>query len=325
MIEETLKRVVVTGAAGFIGSSLVDSLLSRGIEVIGLDNFSTGRMDFLQNANVDIKFQLVNVDLYTVTRLSEFFLGADAVFHLAANADVRFGPNNPRKDLEQNTIVTHNVLEAARLSGVKKFAFSSTGSVYGEADLVPTPENAPFPIQTSLYGASKLACEGMIAAYAESFDITAWIFRFVSILGPRYTHGHVFDFYQQLVKHPDNLTVLGNGRQKKSYLHVSDCISAMHLAMNDHSDSVNIYNLGVDGYCEVRESISWITNELNLEPKISFGLEEKGWIGDNPLLHLDSSKICALGWTPKHSIEESIRDTVRYMKHNPWLFDKAQP
>ena len=324
MIEDTLKRVVVTGAAGFIGSSLVDSLLSLGVEVIGVDNFSTGRMEFLKNANVNSKFKLINIDLYTETRLPEIFLGADAVFHLAANADVRFGPNNPRKDLEQNTIVTHSVLEAVRIAGVKKFVFSSTGSVYGEAELVPTPENAPFPIQTSLYGASKLACEGMIAAYAESFGITAWIFRFVSILGPRYTHGHVFDFYRQLLQHPDHLTVLGNGRQKKSYLHVSDCISAMQLAMSHNSGPVSIYNLGINGYCEVRESISWITNELGLEPKISFGKEEKGWIGDNPLIHLDTSKICALGWTPKHTIEESVRDTIRFMRHNLWLFNENQ-
>ena len=208
------------------------------------------------------------------------------------------------------------VLEAARIAGVKDFIFSSTGSVYGEAAIVPTPENAPFPIQTSLYGASKLACEGMIAAYAESFGIKAWIFRFVSILGPRYTHGHVYDFYKQLIEHPEKLTVLGNGHQKKSYLHVTDCIAAIFMALNSAPSLVNIFNLGVDGYCEVRDSIGWISDELKLHPQISFGTESKGWVGDNPLIHLDTMKIQKLGWTPQYSIEDGVRDTVRFLQEN---------
>jgi UDP-glucose 4-epimerase len=244
----------------------------------------------------------------------------DAIFHLAANADVRFGPNNPSKDLEQNTIATHKVLEAARIAGVKKFIFSSTGSVYGEAVSVPTPEDAPFPIQTSLYGASKLACEGMIAAYAESFGIQAWIFRFVSILGPRYTHGHVYDFYNQLVEHPDKLTVLGDGHQKKSYLHVTDCISGIFIALNSVSSLVNVFNLGVDGSCEVRDSIGWILDELKLTPQISFGTESKGWVGDNPLIHLDTKKIQKLGWTPQYSIQDGVRGTVQFLRDNRNIF-----
>jgi UDP-glucose 4-epimerase len=316
-----LKRVVVTGAAGFIGSNLVDSLLSQGVEVLGIDNFSTGRMEFLREALNHRKFTLLKEDLYFGEDLSKVFVGMDAVFHLAANADVRFGPENPARDLEQNTIATHKVLEAVRIAGVKKFIFSSTGSVYGEVGVVPTPEDAPFPIQTSLYAASKLACEGLIAAYAESFGIQAWIFRFVSILGPRYTHGHVYDFYEQLMKHPEKLVVLGNGHQKKSYLHVSDCIEAIHKSMSKSTDSVNIINLGVDGYCEVRDSIGWITDELGLDPEISYGTELKGWIGDNPLIHLDTQKVQSLGWIPKYSIEESVRDTVRFMESNQWIFN----
>jgi len=320
MSNSSLKRVIVTGAAGFIGSTLVDSLLQEGIEVLGVDNFSSGRIEFLEDALKNPKFTLLKADLYLGQNLSSFFEGMDAIFHLAANADVRFGPNRPSVDLEQNTITTHKVLEAARVAGIKKFIFSSTGSVYGEAEVVPTPENAPFPIQTSLYGASKLACEGMIAAYAESFGIQAWIFRFVSILGPRYTHGHVFDFYNQLMEHPKNLSVLGNGFQKKSYLHVSDCIAAISLAVNSVSNSVNIFNLGIDDFCEVRDSIGWITDELELTPQISFGTESRGWIGDIPLIHLETKKIQKLGWAPKYSIEESVRDTVSYMKSNEWLF-----
>jgi UDP-glucose 4-epimerase len=320
MNNDSLKRVVVTGAAGFIGSTLVDSLLQQGIEVLGIDNFSTGRIEFLKDAMNNPKFTLLKEDLYLGQNLSSVFVGIDSIFHLAANADVRFGPDRPSIDLEQNTITTHKVLEAARISGVKKFIFSSTGSVYGESEAIPTPENAPFPIQTSLYGASKLACEGMIAAYAESFGMQVWIFRFVSILGPRYTHGHVFDFYRQLMKHPENLTVLGNGYQKKSYLHVSDCIAAINVALNSASASVNIFNLGIDGYCEVRDSINWITDQLGLTPQISFGAESKGWIGDNPLIHLDTKKIQEMGWAPKHSIEEGVRDTVRFLQNNHNLF-----
>jgi UDP-glucose 4-epimerase len=320
MTSKKLERVAVTGAAGFIGSTLVDSLLNQGIEVLGIDNFSTGRIEFLKDALDNARFTLLNKDLYLDENLFAEFIGLDAIFHLAANADVRSGPDHPCKDLEQNTITTHKVLEAARIAGVKKFIFSSTGSVYGEAVVVPTPEDAPFPIQTSLYGASKLACEGLISAYAESFGIQTWIFRFVSILGPRYTHGHVFDFYKQLLKQPDHLNVLGNGHQKKSYLHVSDCINAIHTAVNQGSSSVNIFNLGGDGYCEVRESIGWITNELSLDPQITYGLEPKGWIGDNPLIHLDTKKIQKLGWAPKYSIEESVRETVRYLGKNHILF-----
>lgn len=317
------KKVVVTGAAGFIGSNLVDSFLNQGIEVLGIDNFSTGRMEFLSAALNHPKFNLLKEDLCFGEDLTNAFVGMDAVFHLAANADVRFGPDHPARDLEQNTIATHKVLEAVRKAGVRKFIFSSTGSVYGEAEVVPTPENAPFPIQTSLYGASKLACEGLIAAYAESFGIQAWIFRFVSILGPRYTHGHVYDFYQQLMKDPKRLTVLGNGQQKKSYLHVSDCVSAIHLALEKSSKPVNIFNLGVDGYCEVRDSIGWITSEMGVNPQINYGTESKGWIGDNPLIHLDTQKILNLGWKPKLTIQEGVRDTVRFLSSNPDLFKSS--
>ena len=320
MSNNALKRVAITGAAGFIGSTLVDSLLAQGVEVLGIDNLSTGRKEFLKDALNNPQFTLLKEDIFSGKDLSDVLVGVDAVFHLAANADVRFGPDHPSRDLEQNTIATHRVLEAARKAGVKKFIFSSTGSVYGEAEVVPTPEDSPFPVQTSLYGASKLACEGMIAAYAESFEMQVWIFRFVSILGPRYTHGHVYDFYEQLLNHPGRLTVLGDGHQKKSYLHVADCIAAINRAVNSSTEAVNIFNLGVDGYCEVRDSIGWITSELSLSPEIAFGKETKGWIGDNPLIHLDTKKIRSLGWKPQFSIEESVRDTVSFMKVNSWIF-----
>ncbi len=312
---------VVTGCAGFIGSSLVDRLLRLGHSVTGIDNFSTGRLEFLQQASLNSRFRLCKVDLLDTASLKKIFAGHDAVFHLAANADVRFGTDHPGKDLEQNTIATYNVLEAMRANNIKRIAFSSTGSVYGEAAVVPTPEDGPFPVQTSLYGASKAACEGLIAAYCEGFGFQSWIFRFVSILGERYTHGHVFDFYRQLKADPSRLAVLGNGKQRKSYLYVQDCIDAMLLAIEKATEKVNIFNLGVNGYCEVNDSIGWICQELGVEPKIEYSGGDRGWIGDNPLIFLDTRKINSLGWSAKFSIREGVVSTVRYLRGNEWVFE----
>jgi UDP-glucose 4-epimerase len=312
---------IVTGAAGFIGSSMVDRLLGQGHKVVGIDNFSTGQRRFLEQALTEPNFVLKEQDLLDLETLKASFAGGDYVIHLAANADVRFGTDHPRKDLEQNTIVTYNVLEAMRANGIKKIAFSSTGSVYGEAAVVPTPENGAFPIQTSLYGASKAACEGLISAYCEGFGFQAWIFRFVSILGERYTHGHVFDFYQKLKADPSRLPVLGNGKQRKSYLYVQDCIDAIQLALDKAQDKVNIFNLGIDGYCEVNDSIAWICKELGLTPALEYAGGDRGWIGDNPFIFLDTQKIRALGWAPKVSINEGIIKTVAYLKSHEWVFE----
>src|SRR3954464_6407891 len=256
----TSKRYFVTGGAGFIGSNLVDRLLADGHAVTAYDNFSTGQREFLVRAPRQPGFRLVEGDLLDLPVLARAVAGHDFVFHLAANADVRFGTDHPRKDLEQNVIATHNVLEAMRLGGVRRIAFSSTGSIYGEPEVFPTPEDAPFPIQTSLYGASKLAAEGMIGAYAHGFGFLGLIFRFVSILGERYTHGHVFDFYRSLKRDPTRLRVLGGGRQRKSYLHVGDCVSAILTAGEAHEDEpgMAVYNLGTDESIVVDESIGVI-------------------------------------------------------------------
>jgi UDP-glucose 4-epimerase len=244
-----LRSALVTGASGFIGSNLVDRLLEAGVRVTGYDNMSTGMEEFLDEAKRDQKFSFVRGDLLDAALLREKMAGTDFVFHMAANADIRFGLQHPRKDLEQNTIATFNVLEAMRATGVRKIAFPSTGPVYGEAKTIPTPEDAPFPIQTSLYGASKLACEGLISAYCEGYGMQSWIFRFVSILGERYTHGHVFDFYHKLLKDPSRLQVLGNGHQRKSYLYIQDCVNAMFRAIVRADERVNIFNLGAEDYC----------------------------------------------------------------------------
>jgi UDP-glucose 4-epimerase len=266
-------------------------------------------------------FRLVEIDLLDHDALPLAFVGGDVVFHLAANADVRFGTEHPRKDLEQNTIATYNVLEAMRTNGIKKIAFSSTGSVYGEAEVVPTPEDGPFPIQTSLYGASKAAGEGLIAAYCEGFGFQSWIFRFVSILGERYTHGHVYDFYQKLKADPSRLPVLGNGKQRKSYLYVQDCVDAILLAMEKATDKVNIFNLGVDGYCEVNDSIGWICEELGVKPKLEYSGGDRGWVGDNPFIFLETNRIQSLGWKPKLGIREGVIKSVKYLRENEWVFE----
>jgi UDP-glucose 4-epimerase len=314
-------KKIVTGAAGFIGSALVDRLLAYGHQVVGIDNFSTGQHRFLERALLNPNFELIHIDLLELENLKQAFNKGDIVFHLAANADVRFGTNNPRKDLEQNTIATYNVLEAMRTNDIKKIVFSSTGSVYGESVLIPTPENGPFPVQTSLYGASKAAGEGLITAYCEGFGFQSWIFRFVSILGERYTHGHVFDFYQKLKADPTRLLVLGNGKQRKSYLHIQDCIDAIFLAIDKASEKVNILNLGVDGYCEVNDSIGWICEELGLIPTLEYSGGERGWIGDNPFIFLDTKKIQSLGWQPKIGIREGVIKTVKYLRANEWVFE----
>ncbi|HKB39964.1 MAG TPA: NAD-dependent epimerase/dehydratase family protein, partial [Gemmataceae bacterium] len=248
-------RYFVTGGAGFIGSNLVDRLLADGHGVTVYDNFSTGQREFLADALRHPAFRLIEADLLDLPVLTGAMAGHDFVFHLAANADVRFGTHHPRKDLEQNTIATFHVLEAMRANNVRRLAFSSTGSIYGEPDVFPTPEGCPFPVQTSLYGASKLAGEGLIAAYCTGFGFQGFIFRFVSILGERYTHGHVYDFYNKLLDNPHEIEVLGNGKQRKSYLHVQDCIEAMLTVIEKSERPVTVANLGTDEYCCVDDSL----------------------------------------------------------------------
>lgn len=315
-------RYFITGCAGFIGSSLTDRLLQDGHEVVGYDNFSTGLDEFLVEAKKSPRFTLVHDDLLNRDAVTAAMKNIDAVFHMAANADVRFGTNHPNRDLEQNTIATFNVLEAMRANGVKKIAFASTGSIYGESAVIPTPEHAPFPVQTSLYGASKLAAEGLIQAYCEGFNFQGFIFRFVSILGERYTHGHVFDFYKQLLNDPNNLTVLGNGKQRKSYLYIQDCIDAIFWAMDHAKDKINIFNLGTDEYCEVNNSIGWICDYLKFSPEKKYTGGERGWIGDNPFIFLDTSRIRNLGWKPKLTIEQGVKKTIQYLHQNPWVLEK---
>jgi UDP-glucose 4-epimerase len=317
-----LKRACITGGAGFIGSNLVDRLSAQGVEVVIVDDFRTGRREFIAGALDRPGVRLIEGDVLDADVMREAVAGCDWVFHLQANADVRFGLEDPQRDLRQNTIATSNVLEAMRAEGVRQIAFSSTGSVYGEPEVFPTPEDAPFPTQTSLYGASKLAGEGLIAAYAAGYDFTGLIFRFVSILGERYTHGHVFDFYCALKRDPTRLRVLGDGRQEKSYLYVGDCIEAMLTAARRHDEQpgAHVYNLGTQETVIVDESVATIAGHLALEPDVEHTGGRRGWTGDSPLIHLDTQRIRSLGWHPTLTIREAVIRTLQWFDANEYAW-----
>jgi UDP-glucose 4-epimerase len=324
-----MEKIFITGAAGFIGSTLADRLLAEGKAVVGWDNFSTGQRRFLEGALKNKNFTLIEGDNLDLPALTKAMAGCDTVFHLAANADVRFGLNHPSKDLQQNTVATFNVLEAMRANDIKRIAFSSTGSVYGEAAVIPTPEDAPFPIQTSLYASSKVSGEGMISSYCEGFKFEGYIFRFVSILGERYTHGHIFDFYKQLLEHPDRLKILGDGLQRKSYLYVQDCISAMlHVIKQGTAKTakhgVEIYNLGTPEYVQVNNSVGCICDALGLKPQLEYTGGARGWVGDNPFIFLDTKKIQSTGWKTSLTIEQGIQRTLQWLQQNQWVYETRQ-
>jgi UDP-glucose 4-epimerase len=317
-------RYFITGGAGFIGSNLIDRLLTDGHLVTSYDNYSTGCRPFLIEARRRPGFTEIEGDLLDLPHLKQAMIGHDFVFHLAANADVRFGTHHPGRDLEQNTVATFNVLEGMRAAGVRRIAFSSTGSIYGEPTVFPTPENCPFPLQTSLYGASKLAGEGLLAAYATGFGFQAYVFRFVSILGERYTHGHVFDFYRKLLANPRQIEVLGNGKQRKSYLYVRDCIEGVLHAVDRAYEPVNVFNLGAEEFCCVNDSLDWICEHLGVTPKRHYTGGERGWIGDSPFIFLDTAKIRALGWQPNLTIRAGVLRTLSYLQANPWVLESRE-
>lgn len=306
------KKIIVTGGAGFIGSNLVDRLLSEGNEVTVLDNLSAGRMEFLEHHIGNPDFKFIKIDLLELGKLTKAVKGADIIFHLAANPDVRLGAENTGVHLEQNIIATYNVLEAMRMNGLCNIAFTSTSTVYGEAALVPTPENYGPLIPISLYGASKLACEALITSYCHTFDMKSWIFRFANIVGPRGTHGIIIDFINKLRNNPDSLDVLGDGRQCKSYLHVSDCVDAILFAMERSSDMANIFNIGSEDNINATRIGEIIVEEMgltNVEFKYTGG--SRGWKGDVPLMMLSIDKMAQLGWKPSYDSEKSVRDAAR--------------
>jgi UDP-glucose 4-epimerase len=309
------KHVLVTGGAGFIGSHVVDVLLRRGARVTAFDNFSTGFHEFLPAQE---HLRIVEGDLLDQAAIDGAMRGVEFVYHLAANADIKDNLSAPRRCIEQNVLATQNVLEAMRAAGVREIALSSTGSVYGEPATMPTPEDAPFPVQTSLYATSKIAAEGLLTSYALGFEFRTWIFRFVSVLGPRYTHGHVMDFWRKLKRDPSRLEVLGNGKQQKSYLHVADCVAAMFAAIERASEPINVFNLGHGYAIEVNDSIRIITRALGVSPRVEYGGGDRGWVGDSPRILLDTTRIRALGWKPAKTIEESIVETLNFLNEHSY-------
>lgn len=314
-------KTLVTGGAGFIGSHLVDELIRRDHQVIVYDNLSTGflrHLEILLNKN---RITFVDGDVLDQERLTAAMKGVHTVFHLAANADVRGGRSNTHVDLEQNIIGTHRVLEAMRINGASRIVFTSSATVYGEPEVFPTPETYA-PLQTSIYGASKLSAEAMIQAYGEYFGIKSFSFRFVSWIGERYSHGVVFDFIKKLQKNPSELEILGDGNQKKSYLHVEDGVSAIFKALHNMQGLKNVVNLGHEDYLNVIDLADIVVEEMGLKHvDYRFTGGVRGWLGDSPFVHLDISRIRSAGFKPQVSIENGIRRTVRYLLENEWLLN----
>lgn len=314
-------KVLVTGGAGFIGSHLVDELVRLEFDVIVYDNLSTGFKRHLGRSLDSGQATLVEGDILDQLRLTRAMEGVSTVFHLAANADVRGGTADTTVDLEQNTIGTHRVLEAMRQTGAEQIVFTSSATVYGEPDVFPTPEDYA-PLQTSLYGSSKLAAEAMVQAYGEYFGIRSYSFRFVSWIGERYSHGVVYDFIKKLQANPRDLEILGDGNQKKSYLHVEDGVKGIFLALRQLTDLKNVLNLGHEEYMNVKDLARIVCEEMGIKDVMfRFTGGVRGWLGDSPFVHLDISRMKAAGFNPQISIEDGIRRTARYLLENQWLLD----
>lgn len=317
-------KALVTGGAGFIGSHVVDELVRRGVAVIVYDNFSTGFHRHLERALSSGQVTVIQGDILDRPCLLSAMEGVSTVFHLSANADVRGGISNTTVDLEQNVMGTHAVLEAMRACGAGEIVFTSSATVYGEPDRFPTPESYA-PRQTSIYGASKLAGEAFIEAYGEYFGIRSFMFRFVSWTGERYSHGVIYDFVKKLLRNSRELEILGDGEQKKSYLHVEDGVRGMFLAVDRMRDVKNLVNLGHEHYIDVKEVARIVCDEMEIKDvtyRFTGGL--RGWLGDSPFVHLDISKIKALGFKPEVGIEEGIRRTVRYLLNNRWILNARE-
>lgn len=304
-------RYFVTGGAGFIGSHMVDLLLNDG-EVVVYDNFSSGKKEFLEDAMKNPGFKLVEADLLDTEKLNSAMEGADCVFHFAANPDVRTGVDEPGRDLEQGIQATFNVLEAMRKNSVGKIVFSSSSTVYGEADILPTPENYGPLIPISIYAAAKLGSEAFITSYTHTFNMQAWIFRFANIIGPRGTHGILVDFKRKLSENPNELEILGDGKQRKSYLNVIECVKAMKYAFDNSDDEVNIFNLGSEDQIYVSRIAEIVIEELKLDDvQFNYTGGSRGWKGDVPEMMLSIEKIKKLGWATDKTSEDAIREAFR--------------
>jgi UDP-glucose 4-epimerase len=307
--------VLVTGAAGFIATNLIPRLLRRGDEVFGADNFFLGKREYLAPLLQHRSFHFRELDLLDLDRVVAWFEDTqpEVVWHLAANSDISFGTKYTDFDLKGGTLVTYNVLEAMRRTGVKQILFSSSGAVYGEPAVLPTPENYGPILPISLYAASKVASETLITAFAHNFAIRAWIFRFGNIVGPNPTHGVIHDFVLRLRENPRELTVLGDGTQAKPYVHVEDCLDGIEFGHAHANDDVNCYNLAVSDQTTVREIAEWTIEAMGLNRssvRVEYGQDSRGWRGDVAQVQLDTSRMTALGWIPKLTSGEAVKRTI---------------
>lgn len=311
-----MKTYMITGCCGFIGSSLAIRLLNGGNRVVGLDRIQPRHSKAIEELTSFTNFKLYDVDLsFGIHDVDEEI---DTVFHLAANADVRFSSVYPEKDLYDGIVATYNVLKWIKERGIKKIAYSSTSALYGDPKTIPTPEDYPF-VQTSFYGASKLAGEALIQAHCAAYGARAWVFRYASITGPRYSHGFIYNFYRKLKENPEELYVHGGKDQLKTYLDVEDCIDAMLTIVERSTERVNTYNLGNLDTIGLPESIPIIAEHMGLNPRIVWSENEVGWIGDSKYNHLDVSKLLSLGWKPKYTIKETILRTLDWLDDNQWI------
>ena len=303
---------LVTGGAGFIGSHLVDALVSRGINVRVFDNFSSGREEFLSHHQGTGNVEVVRGDLLNIDEVQSAMSGIEMVHHLATNPDIRLGTEVTDTDLKQGTLATYNVLESMRKVGVNKISFSSSSAIYGEAEEMPTPETYGPVMPISLYGASKLGSEALITAWAGTFGANAWIHRFANIVGPRGTHGVIFDFIHKLKRDPSRLEVLGNGMQEKSYMSAEDCVRAMVHLVDFCADNVSLYNLGTGDTCSVRRIAEIVVEESGLEGvSIEYTGGDRGWAGDVPKTSLEVGRLLSTGFEPDMASEDAIRHTAR--------------
>jgi UDP-glucose 4-epimerase len=304
-------KILITGGAGFIGSHVVDRLMAEDHELIVLDNLSSGDEHFIAAHLGKPNFQFHQLDLVH-DKIADLFEGVEEVWHLAANPEVRLGAEDTYVHLEQNVIATYNVLEAMRLHGVQRILFTSTSTVYGDAEQLPTPEEYP-TIPISLYGASKLACEALIASYCHTFEMQAWIYRFANVIGQRSGHGVIYDFIQKLRTNPVELEILGDGTQTKSYIYISDCIEAMRVGLQAAADEerVHIINIGTDSMTSVTRIAELVAGAMNLAPEFTYTGGKRGWKGDVPVMLLDASKLVALGWQQRYNSEEAVKRAIR--------------
>jgi UDP-glucose 4-epimerase len=302
-------RCFVTGGAGFIGSHLVDRLIEKGYSVTVFDNLSSGRAEFLKHHTRNIKF--VQSDLLDLQSVLASMKNHDAVFHLAANPDARLGLEHTDLDLKQETIATYNVLEAMRKNGIKKIVFSSSGTIYGETPVIPLTEDYGPVLPISLYGAGKVASEGLISAFCYTFGMQGWIYRFANVIGDRGTHGVIFDFIHKLRKNPHELEVLGDGTQEKPYIHVQECIDGILFGLDHSHDKVNVFNLGCDSSTDVTTIAHMVIDAMGLsDVKIRYTGGDRGWPGDVPQVRFNCNKINSLGWKARHTSDEAVRMTV---------------